>query len=289
MLSLLHIENIAVIDRADISFDQGFNVLTGETGAGKSIVIDAISAILGERAYRDMIRTGTNKASVRAVFTDVPEIPWFSENGVDYDPETGIQTIMEGVTHEISSGKPGEDPFAQGIANEKMMYVVEEIQIITEKAEREFPYMDTEPEIVEWRKEEISIIGMGGTEEWMKQKSYRLLSTDGKLCNLYQGVVLMAMGFIDGQFHILLRESGTDSSQDLGYGVRLFDKEGNSIIWENGISYTDETGAKCSEWLFYVTEEEIKSYTLVFNFSRSETIKGPWRVTFPVTAADPEN
>ena len=47
MLSLLHIENIAVIDRADISFDQGFNVLTGETGAGKSIVIDAISAILG--------------------------------------------------------------------------------------------------------------------------------------------------------------------------------------------------------------------------------------------------
>ena len=71
MLSLLHIENIAVIECADISFDAGFNVLTGETGAGKSIVIDAISAILGERAYRDMIRTGTNKASVRAVFTDV--------------------------------------------------------------------------------------------------------------------------------------------------------------------------------------------------------------------------
>lgn len=91
MLSLLHIENIAVIEQADISFDRGFNVLTGETGAGKSIVIDAISAILGERAYRDMIRTGTAKASVRAVFTDVPEYPWFSENGVEYDPETVIQ------------------------------------------------------------------------------------------------------------------------------------------------------------------------------------------------------
>ena len=91
MLSLLHIENIAVIERSDISFDQGFNVLTGETGAGKSIIIDAISAILGERAYRDMIRTGTNKASVRAVFTDVPELPWFEENGVEYDPETVIQ------------------------------------------------------------------------------------------------------------------------------------------------------------------------------------------------------
>ncbi len=91
MLSLLHIENIAVIESADISFDSGFNVLTGETGAGKSIVIDAISAILGERAYRDMIRTGANKASVRAVFTQVPQCSWFSENGVEYDQETVIQ------------------------------------------------------------------------------------------------------------------------------------------------------------------------------------------------------
>ena len=91
MLSLLHIENIAVIECADISFDQGFNVLTGETGAGKSIVIDAISAILGQRAYRDMIRTGADKASVRAVFRDVPKLGWFEEQGVEYDPETVIQ------------------------------------------------------------------------------------------------------------------------------------------------------------------------------------------------------
>ena len=91
MLSLLHIENIAVIECAEISFDRGFNVLTGETGAGKSIVIDAISAILGERAYRDMIRTGTQAASVRAVFTGVPELKWFEENGVEYDSETVIQ------------------------------------------------------------------------------------------------------------------------------------------------------------------------------------------------------
>ena len=91
MLSLLHIENIAVIEQADISFDKGFNILTGETGAGKSIVIDAISAILGERAYRDMIRTGANKASVRAVFTDMPALSWFEENGVEYDSETVVQ------------------------------------------------------------------------------------------------------------------------------------------------------------------------------------------------------
>ena len=91
MLKLLHIENIAVIESADISFGTGFNVLTGETGAGKSIVIDAISAILGERAYRDMIRTGEEKASVRAVFSQVAPLDWFNENGVPYDPETVIQ------------------------------------------------------------------------------------------------------------------------------------------------------------------------------------------------------
>ena len=84
MLSLLHIENIAVIECADISFENGFNILTGETGAGKSIVIDAICAVLGERAYRDMIRTGMEKASVRAVFTGVPELSWFADNGVPH-------------------------------------------------------------------------------------------------------------------------------------------------------------------------------------------------------------
>lgn len=91
MLRLLHIENIAVIEQADILFEDGFNVLTGETGAGKSIVIDAISAILGERAYRDMIRTGKNKASVRAIFDRVPELSWFAENDVPYEEELTVR------------------------------------------------------------------------------------------------------------------------------------------------------------------------------------------------------
>ena len=90
MLSVLHIENIAVIECADIVFDRGFHVLTGETGAGKSIVIDAISAVLGQRAYRDMIRTGAAKATVRAVFTQVPHYAWFEEQGVPYEAETVI-------------------------------------------------------------------------------------------------------------------------------------------------------------------------------------------------------
>ena len=91
MLTLLHIENIAVIETADIAFDRGFNILTGETGAGKSIIIDAISAILGERAYRELIRTGADRAFVSAVFDGVPELPWFAEYGVPWEDELLIQ------------------------------------------------------------------------------------------------------------------------------------------------------------------------------------------------------
>ena len=81
MLSLLHIENIALIESADIRFEAGFNVLTGETGAGKSIVIDSIGAVLGERTSRELIRTGARSALVTAVFTGVPPLPWLTENG----------------------------------------------------------------------------------------------------------------------------------------------------------------------------------------------------------------
>ena len=69
MLQRLTIENIAVIKRAELEFIPGFVVMTGETGAGKSIVIDAINAVLGERTSRDLIRTGAEAARVTALFT----------------------------------------------------------------------------------------------------------------------------------------------------------------------------------------------------------------------------
>lgn len=83
MLHLLHIENIAVIEEADITFDDGFNALTGETGAGKSIVIDAMGAVLGQRTSRDLIRTGESKSFVSAVFRDVPALEVLSECGIE--------------------------------------------------------------------------------------------------------------------------------------------------------------------------------------------------------------
>ena len=82
MLQLLHIENIAVIEEADITFDEGFNALTGETGAGKSIVIDAMGAVLGQRTSRDLIRTGVAKSFVSAVFTGVPALQTLEECGI---------------------------------------------------------------------------------------------------------------------------------------------------------------------------------------------------------------
>ena len=72
MLSSLQIENVAVIQKANVHFEKGLNVLTGETGAGKSILIDSINAILGNRTSKDIVRTGAAKAVIRAAFEDVP-------------------------------------------------------------------------------------------------------------------------------------------------------------------------------------------------------------------------
>ena len=71
MLKSLNIENIAVIEKADIEFSEGLNVLTGETGAGKSIVVDSINAVLGERTSRELVRHGADSARVTAVFENV--------------------------------------------------------------------------------------------------------------------------------------------------------------------------------------------------------------------------
>ena len=85
MLSTLHIENIAVIESADITFDRGFHALTGETGAGKSIVIDAISAVIGYRTSRDLIRSGAQQAYVSALFQDLKPLPWMDVAGIVLD------------------------------------------------------------------------------------------------------------------------------------------------------------------------------------------------------------
>ena len=97
MLSLLHIEDIAVISQAEIAFGEGFNVLTGETGAGKSIVVDAIGAIIGGRTSRDLIRTGAKCARVTGVFGGLPALNRFEQYGIA--PDENGELLVERVIH----------------------------------------------------------------------------------------------------------------------------------------------------------------------------------------------
>ena len=91
MLRELRIENIAIIEKAAIQFGPGLNVLTGETGAGKSIIIDSIAAATGARVGRDLIRTGAERAIVTAVFDLNGAEDWLNENEIDCDDEVILQ------------------------------------------------------------------------------------------------------------------------------------------------------------------------------------------------------
>lgn len=100
MLKTLDIENIAVIEKAQIEFSEGFNVLTGETGAGKSIVVDSINAILGERTSRELVRNGADFAFVSALFTDINDTVKSKLTELGYSPEEDSSLLL---TRRISS------------------------------------------------------------------------------------------------------------------------------------------------------------------------------------------
>ena len=118
MLRSLSIENIAVIEKCNIDFSNGFNCLTGETGAGKSIVIDAINAVTGQRTSKDLIRTGCEKATVTAVFDDVDNktCNLLSEYGISI-PEAPRALTESGKIIEIQ-GTAEENPFDRKQLNE---------------------------------------------------------------------------------------------------------------------------------------------------------------------------
>ncbi len=119
MLKSLHIENIAVIESTDIDFTYGFNVLTGETGAGKSIIIDAINAVLGERTSKELIRTGCDSALVSAVFCDISDYSKavLRENGYEEDAE-GNLIITRRLTQSGGSIRINGMPATAGILKE---------------------------------------------------------------------------------------------------------------------------------------------------------------------------
>ena len=126
MLKYLCIENIAVIEKAEIDFSRGFNVLTGETGAGKSIIIDSINAVLGERTSRDLIRKGCDKASVTAIFGDfgeeIKDILAGLDAGVDPD---GNLLIARTVTSSGSTVRINGKTATVGVLKEIGKYLVD--------------------------------------------------------------------------------------------------------------------------------------------------------------------
>lgn len=97
MLQYLHIENIAVIEQANIEFSNGFNVMTGETGAGKSIIIDALFAILGERTSRELIRHGCDRAVVSASFVDIGKTATDKLKELGFNPDDNGEVIIQRV------------------------------------------------------------------------------------------------------------------------------------------------------------------------------------------------
>lgn len=98
MLSNLYIENIAVIEKTNIDFSQGFNVLTGETGAGKSIVIDSINAVLGQRTGKQIIRNGCDRAFVSATFNDVSRFVEKKAQTLGFEVEDGMVILSREMT-----------------------------------------------------------------------------------------------------------------------------------------------------------------------------------------------
>ncbi len=102
MLSNLYIENIAVIEKTNIDFDTGFNVMTGETGAGKSIVIDSINAVLGQRTTKQIIRNGADSAFVSATFTDVSKYVEKKAHSLGFEVEDGMVILQREMS---TSGK----------------------------------------------------------------------------------------------------------------------------------------------------------------------------------------
>lgn len=126
MLSLLHIENIAVIEQADIVFQPGFTVMTGETGAGKSMIIDSIGAIMGQRTSKELIRNGAKKGFVSAVFEDIaPELQAQIEKlGLEGDDPQTVHIQRELSTSGRSVCRVNMRPVAASVLRQLSPYLI---------------------------------------------------------------------------------------------------------------------------------------------------------------------
>ncbi len=166
MLSELHIENIAVIERGDISFGPGLNVLGGETGAGKSIIIDSIYAVLGNRTSRELVRKGAENAVVTAVFELENTLPWFEENDIPFEGELILQRRISssGKTSARVSGVPVTTAQMKELASELVDIHGQNdgLRLLDEKSHLSFldGFGRTEPLLQAFRQEYVRYAGI---------------------------------------------------------------------------------------------------------------------------------
>ncbi len=159
MLSQLFIKNVAVIESASIDFENGFNVFTGETGAGKSILIDSINAVLGGRTSRDLVRTGTDKAIVSAVFSDISKETERLLDELGYDIEDELMISREISSEGKSICKVNMRPATAGVLKQLSSVLIDvhgqHDSVILQNPELHIGYIDsfgnTEKELSEYR------------------------------------------------------------------------------------------------------------------------------------------
>lgn len=159
MLSQLFIKNVAVIESASIDFENGFNVFTGETGAGKSILIDSINAVLGGRTSRDLVRTGEGKAVVSAVFTDISKEAEKLLEELGYDIEDELMISREISVEGKSVCKVNMRPATAGVLKQLSSVLIDvhgqHDSAVLQNPELHIGYIDsfgnTESELLEYR------------------------------------------------------------------------------------------------------------------------------------------
>lgn len=159
MLSQLFIKNVAVIESASIDFENGFNVFTGETGAGKSILIDSINAVLGGRTSRDLVRTGEDKAVVSAVFTDISEKAKAVLEELGYESDEELMVSREISAEGKSICKVNMRPATAGVLKQLSSVLIDvhgqHDSAVLQNPELHIGYIDsfgnTENEISEYR------------------------------------------------------------------------------------------------------------------------------------------
>lgn len=159
MLSQLFIKNVAVIESASIDFENGFNVFTGETGAGKSILIDSINAVLGGRTSRDLVRTGEGKAVVSAVFTDISKETEKVLEKLGYDIEDELLISREISAEGKSICKVNMRPATAGVLKQLSSVLIDvhgqHDSAVLQNPELHIGYIDsfgnTESELSEYR------------------------------------------------------------------------------------------------------------------------------------------